>query len=342
MLASFLACVVSILGVGQFWLAALPVQARNTIDGRVTNSSGHPLSSMRVFLKDEGYAQAGTTLTDGGGRFRFGNIRSGNYTVEVEPGATGYERQEQRVQARAFNERRQGGGEVFRIEFVLLAKKSSARIGGDRAVGSNIIVFHQDVPENAKKEYDRGVKSLEKGSFEDAVRFLKLAIQIYPDYYDALERLGTEYVTHEDPQSALSLLTVAVELNKDGWRGFYSLGIAQFKTNNRPASVKSFQRAAELNSESANTNMWLGVALAPDPGMCTRAIQALEKAIHLSKQPIPLAYYYLGGLYSRNNQYREAADAFQALLRVDPQLGEKEAIKAKIEELRKKAKTQAQ
>ena len=343
MLVSFVAGVASvILAVPQFWFSALAVQARNTIEGRVTNSEGHALSAMRVFVKDEGYAQAGTALTDGAGRFRFVNLKSGNYVVEVEPGATDYERQEQRVQARAFNERRSGGGEVFRVEFVLLAKKSGTRVNAGRPVGSNRVIFHQDVPEQAKRDYDLGVSSLEKGSFDDAVKFLKLAIEVFPDYYDALERLGTEYVTHEDPRSALPLLTLAVEVNRDGWRGFYSLGIAQFKTNNRAASVKSFQRAVELNSESANTHMWLGIALAPDAMMRSRAIQALEKAIKLARQPIPLAYYYLGGLYSKNNQYDKAAEAFESLLRVDPQIGEKEAIKKMIVELRQKAKAQAQ
>jgi hypothetical protein len=244
------------------------------------------------------------------------------------------------VQARAFNERRSGGGEVFRVEFVLVAKKSSTRLSRDPGGGSNIVIFRQDVPEYAKTEYDRGVRSFEKGAFNDGVRSLKLAIQLFPDYYDALERLGTEYVTHEDPLSALPLLTLAVQLNKDGWRGFYSLGIAQFKTNDRLASVKSFKRATELNPESANTNMWLGIALAPDPTMRQAAIQALEKTIKLTKQPIPLAYFYLGGLYSKNNQYREAADAFDSLIRVDPQLGEKEKITKMIAELRQKAKTQ--
>jgi cytochrome c-type biogenesis protein CcmH/NrfG len=87
--------------------------------------------------------------------------------------------------------------------------------------------------------------------------------------------------------------------------------------------------------------MWLGIALAPDPNMRSRAIQVLENAIRLAKQPIPLAYYYLGGLYSKNNQYREAADAFESLLRVNPQLEEKEAINKMIKDLREKAKAQA-
>ena len=341
MLVGSLACVVGIiLGVAQFWFAALPVQARNTIQGRVINSSGYPLGEMRVFVKDDGYARAGTAVTDGLGRFRFVNLKSGNYLVEVEPGATAYERQEQWVQAKAFNERRGGGGEVFTVDFVLQIKKTGTRVSGD--AGSKRVIFHQDVPEEAKQEYDRAVRSLEKGLFDDAVNSLKTAIQLFPNYYDALERLGTEYVTHDNPRSALPLLTLAVELNRDGWRGFYSLGIAQFKSNDLPASVEAFQRAADLNSESANTNMWLGIALAPDPKMRGRAIQALEKAVKLAKQPIPLAYYYLGGLYSKNNQYREAADAFETLLRLNPQLGEKEEITKMIKEFREKAKAQAQ
>jgi tetratricopeptide (TPR) repeat protein len=339
----FVAFLLSLSLLPNLSLYASPAaQARNTIEGRVTTSDNRPLSEIRVFLRDEGYSQAGSTLTDGTGRFRFTNLRSGVYTIQVEPGASGYERQEQRLEAKAFNERRNGGGEVFRVEFVLLPKRSDKRTGGDPAPGSAGIVFHQDVPEGARKEYERGAKNLEKGAFESAAQSLKHAVDLFPDYYDALELLGTEYVKRHDYPAALPLLTHAVEINKDGWRAFYSLGIIQYESDQRGAGIKSFKRAVELNPNSPNANMRLGMALMQVPDALGEAIQTFERGISLAKDSIPQAYFYLGILYSKISRYREAADTLGTFLHLYPHAGEQEKIRKLIEECRQKAKAQGQ
>jgi tetratricopeptide (TPR) repeat protein len=327
------------MAFGQFGLVAAPVQTRVSIEVRVTNSSGRPLSDMRIMLKNGGYSEIASGLTDGSGRFRFMNLVSGNYYIEVEPGATDYERQTQRVSAIPFKEQA-GHTEQFQADVVLVPRKSNTTIFGPIS-SSNAVVFHQDVPEAAKKEYEQGVKGLEKGAFDGAAQSLKNAIELFPQYYDALERLGSEYVTRDDAKSALPLLTSAVEINRDGWRAFYFLGIAQYKVNHQAEGVKALKRAVELNPDYPNANMWLGMVLATDPAMLTNAIQSLEKAVKLSKEPLPgQAYYYLGGLYMKNNQYKEAADAFETLLRVSPGIGDKDKIKSMIAQLRQKAKEQ--
>ena len=332
---------VSIATVGQFLVTAPSVQTRNTIEGRVTSSSGRPLSEMRIMLKNGSYSEIASGLTDGSGRFRFLNLASGNYYIEVEPGATEYERQTARIAAIPFIERG-GHGEIFRIDIVLVPRRSSTTLFGT-INNANAVIFHQDVPEVAKKEFEQGIKNLDKGSFDNAARSLKRAIELFPDYYDALERLGTEYVAHDDAKSALPLLAHAVEINKDGWRAFYSLGIAQYKVNHQAESVTALHRAVALNPDSPNTNMWLGMVLATDPEMRSAAIQSLEKASKIAKDPLPgQAYYYLGGLYIKNNQYKEAADAFETLLRVSPDIGERDKIKQMIAQLRQKAKEQNQ
>lgn len=324
---------------GQFFATAPPVQTRIAIEGRVTSSLGRPLSEMRVMLKNGNYSEVATSMTDASGRYRFMNLMSGNYYIEVEAGATDYERQTVRVVAQPIMEK-SGHSELFHQDIVLIPRRSHNALLGSIS-SSNAVVFNQDVPELAKKEYEQGIKNLEKGSFDTAAVSLKRAIELFADYYDALERLGSEYAIRDDAKSALSLLTHAVEINRDGWRGFYYLGIAQHKTNQHAASVKSLQRAVELNPGFANANMWLGMVLADDAATRSDALQYLEKATKLSKDPLPgQAYYYLGGLYLKNNQYKEAADAFEILLRVSPEIGEKDKIKAMIAQLRQKAKEQ--
>lgn len=341
MLTEYLLCALTFaVTVVQFSFAPSPIQARNTIEGRVTTTDHRPLSELRVFLQNDAYSQIATAYTDGGGRFRFANLASGVYYVQVEPGVLPYERQTQQVEARAFNERRGGGGEVFRVEFVLKASESAKTASTDSVSGGKAVLFYQPVPEAAKKEYTDALKSLEKNDFKKATTSLNRAIEVFPDYYDALELLGTEYVKQKQYQPALPLLAHAVEVNKDGWRAIYSLGIAQFESGNRLDAIRSLRRSVELNPNSANTNMWLGLALAPDPDARSEAIQALERTVKIAKDSVPMAYFYLGGLYSKNNQYHEAAKAFETLLRIAPQIGERDKLKKLIEEYRQKEKAQ--
>jgi tetratricopeptide (TPR) repeat protein len=332
----FISCAIT---VGNLFAAANPVQTRIEIEGRVMSSSGRSLSDMRVMLKNGSYSEVASSLTDASGRFRFMNLVSGSYYIEVEPGATEYERQTVRIVAQPFREQA-GHSEIFHQDVVLVSRRSNNTLFGP-INSTDAVVFRQDVPDVARKEYEQGIRNLEKRAFDSAVQSLKRAIELFGDYYDALERLGSEYVAHDDPKSALPLLTRAVEINRDGWRGFYSLGIAQHKTNQHAASVTSLQRAVELNPNSPNAYMWLGMVLADNPATRADALQSLEKAVKLSKDPLPgQAYYYLGGLYLKNNQYKEAADAFETLLRVSPEIGDKDKIKNMIAQLRQKAKEQ--
>ena len=333
MIKTLLICVA--LSLGHFNSVTFALQAHSTIDGRVTSPEGKGIAMLQVSLQNDGYAFSGMVYTDGSGHFRFANLRSGTYYVVVEPGSTFYERHTERVEVAPFNERRGGGGEVFRVDIILRPRKDNSG-----KPFSSTVVFYQAVPDAAKKEFNHGTRSLGKSEFDDGITSLKRAIEIFPDYYDALELLGTEYVKRQMYQPAMPLLSRAVELNKSGWRGFYSLGVAEYNMNQPNEATQSFRRAVELDPEDSNAKMWLGIALSQDVATRAEAIRTLEKLVRQAKDKIPMAYLYLGGLYAKNDQYREAARAFEKLLRAAPQIGEREKIRQLIEEYKQKAKLQ--
>lgn len=311
-------------------------QDTNVIEGRVMKADNQPLSDVQVLLQGSGYSPVGATYTDGAGRFRFGNLKSGIYYVTVEPHGTEYEGQSQRVEAIPFSIL--GRGEIFRADFVLRLKKSagSGRTNSDVDGGKSI--FLQEVPELAKRAYFSGTKSIEKGDFENAALSLKAALKIFPDYYDALVLLGIEYVKRGAYEDALPLLKRAVGVNKRGWESFYSLGITLISLAQREEGLKSLRRAIELNPQSINANMRLGIELAKNEGTHDEAMKVLKNVIKLAGDKLPEAYLALARLYSLHKKYLEAADELEAYRRTLPK-EEKEQralIKQKIDELRKK------
>jgi tetratricopeptide (TPR) repeat protein len=314
-------------------------QARNTIEGRITTIDNKSLVNIRVFLLNDGYGQKGMVYTDGSGRFYFRNLGIGNYYVQVEPAGTGYERQSQRVEVSPYAPAG-GGGETFRIDFVLKPEKGFKPSGnGEEATpGALNVVFAQDVPSAAKAAYELGEQSLKKNDLKNAEVNLTKAIEIFPDYYDALELLGSEYVKHNYFDAAAPLLNHAVQVNKNGWHSYYGLGVSQLELGQRREGIEALRRAVGLNPKSINASMRLGLELAKDDQYTEEAIKALSSVTSLAGKRLPDAYLALASLYSKNKQYEQSADALQAYLQAVPTTEKRESLKLKIEDLRKKAK----
>jgi tetratricopeptide (TPR) repeat protein len=316
-------------------------QGRNVIEGTVSGDERRPLSEVRVFLKNDGYGQIAQTYTDGSGRFRFGNLLSGNYYVEVDPAGTNYERQTQRVEAQPFSARGSGAAEIFRVTFQLSPRKSEGNAEALAAARRKGTVFYQDVPKPAETEFQQGVQSLKEDAFDNGAASLKRAIGIFPDYYDALVLLGTAYVNRDDFASAVPLLRHAVEVNKGGWLAFYSLGVALTKLNQLAEGTGALRSAVALNPRSAEAAFDLGKALAKEAATEAEAIEVLKRVAQEHNKGMRDAHFILASLYGRRNQYRESADALEAYMKsfgskeMPPE--QRENYKKAIERLRQKA-----
>lgn len=315
-------------------------QSRNVIEGTVT-AGERPLSDVRVFLKNDGYGQIAQTYTDGSGRFRFGGLAGGNYYVEVDPAGTNYERQTQRVEARPFSPRGAGAGEVFRVTFQLVPRKSERSAESVAAARGSGTAFYQDVPKPAETELQQAIRSFKEDAFDSGAASLKRALAIFPDYYDALVLLGTAYVNHDDFEAAVPLLKRAVEVNKGGWLAFYSLGVAQIKLNRPAEGTSALRSAVALNPRSAEAALDLGKALAKDSATEAEAIEVLKRVVQEHKKEVRDAYFVLASLYGRRGQYRESADALEAYVKsfgpkeIPPE--QRENYKKAVERLREKA-----
>jgi tetratricopeptide (TPR) repeat protein len=321
------------------FLAGPPLvqQGRNTIEGRVTTSENRPLENVRVFLTTDYYSDLAQTYTDGSGRYQFRGIKRGYYFVKVEPSGTGYERQSQRVEVNAPDLVGNGGADFYRADFALKPDKTGKRETEDPS--SKSTVFYQNVPEPAKEAFKQGSQSLEKNELRAAEAALVHAIELFADYYDALELLGSTYVKHAQYDAALPLLAHAVEINQRGWQAFYGLGVALLESKRRAEGLEALSRARTLRPESINVNMRLGLELAKEEKSYDEAIRALKKVTDLAGKRLPDAYLALATIYGKRNQYNEEANALEGFLAAAPTTPQREEIKRKVNELRQKAKS---
>ncbi len=310
-------------------------QGRNSIEGRVTNDQGQGVENARVTLKTTVYSELGQFVTVSQGYYRFHHVGEGVYYVEVEPVGTWYERQTQRIEISSL--RPGGSADTYQVDFQLHAIRPVEKPLPKKLADS--LLFIQEIPPAALQKYKEGQKLLEKDKKDEAYAALRQAIETFPDYYDALDLLGTEYVKQGWNDVAVPLFMQAVDVNKKGWHSYYGLGSAYSALKMSKQAIDALRQSVELNPLNAKGFMRLGGEYARDKTTLNDAVKAFQEAVKIDAVAAPEAYVGLANVFSQLSRYKEAADALESYLKVSPDIKNTEAIQQKIRDLRKKAQS---
>src|SRR5688572_675581 len=306
-------------------------RAPNTITGFVYGPSGRPVADVYVELLTDSGSNVSRTKTHSSGNYSFRGLSDGVFTVRVLGFIVGYADAEQRVSLQSFSMIPGRGSVTEQVDFHLKAGRSSGGPLGDPGV-----VFAQDVPAKARKLYEAGVEDLANKKDAEGFEKLRAAIDAFPTYYLALDRLGTEYVVRGHYQAAHVLLRVSLHVNPRSFSSRFGLGIAQFKLGDMDEAIGTLRTATETYGESANAYMWLGIAL-HKKGNLAEAKDALLRANRLSNSKSADVHWNLAQVYKDQGLFVEAADALERVLKIKPDHESAAEIRKAIQTLRSKA-----
>ena len=319
--------VTSLPAAGQ--LAAFPVsvvaqQAANSISGHVSDERRVPIPDLQVELLNDVDSVIQRTKTDSSGLFVFRRLSNGIFQIRVQTYGTSFLGQTSRVQlepTRAFEQ----------VDFVLATNKTTLL---SPAAGS---VFVQEVPIEARKEYERGAALLQQPpQRKEGLEALKKALVLFPLYFEALELLGTEYVKEQEFESAISLLNKALEVNTRSSQSLYALSVAQYNLKQVSLALESVKRAVTLNPKSASATLWLGMLLR-QTGELAEAETYLKQADRLAGSKLADAHWQLALLFNQLKRYGEAADELELFLKVEPDAKDTELIRKLIQRFRQQS-----
>ena len=321
-------------------------QGRSSIYGTVYGESRRPVADVYVELLDDVNSSIRQLKTDMSGRFQFTNLVDGRYMIKIRPGNTGYLEHIQQVVISAISSvrpseagSRGGGSDTQHIDIAL---RLDERLLAGPFSGAPSVVFAQAVPPGAKNHFDEGISFLRQKKETEGFTSLKKAIEIFPEYYDALDRLGGEYAVKGDADksflpAALVLLTKAVEVNPRGYSSVYGLGWTQYQLGMNTEAIETLGKATAIYGKAADAYLWQGKALRK-ANVLDKAEAALKRADELANRKVPDIHWQLAGLYNDQKRYREAADEMELYLKHAPKGEDPEKIKDLIKRLREKAK----
>jgi Flp pilus assembly protein TadD len=310
----------------------LPLAQSNfSLSGSIRDFTGQSVDSIRVSLLDDNYISVRTVFSSQG-RYQFKGLRAGAYYIKVETLGTDFEEQTSPRIEVVSGRVRGGGMEAFYYDFVLRPKRNLMK---STAPG---LVFTQTVPEGARAEYEKGAKSLDANQSDGAIAAFKKAIELFGDYYAALEALGTEYVKRGEYEAALPVLSHAVEVNRSAAKSLYALGVAHLKLNQLDEAVQWLEKSAEQDPQSINTHMMLGIAYG-NKRLLDKAEASLKKAYQVGGAMAADAHLYLAGLYNKQEKYANAVKELELYLKEAKDIPDRAKIKAMIDNLKAKSKS---
>jgi cytochrome c-type biogenesis protein CcmH/NrfG len=310
--------------------------AQNSISGIVVDANRRPVAELEVELLDEFERLLRTTRTKGSGLYIFQGLRGGIYYIQVQSGGSGYRTVKERVQLGQSNRTNRTSGAVTGSEALqvnLTVEPDSRR----PEQLTNEVVFAQSVPAEAEKQYREALKNSDQKKRAETVAALEKAIEIFPDYYLALQSLGGEYLAQNKFAEAAEIFRRALAVNPKSFSCQYGLAAAEYSLKKWAEAARALAAAIELNASSVNSYYLLG-KIQRETREYERAEINLKKADQLADRKLPEIHWELALLYYYNlDRPAEAADRLVLYLKTKPKAENREQIEKLIRTMREKA-----
>ncbi|MFN7929596.1 MAG: carboxypeptidase regulatory-like domain-containing protein [Blastocatellia bacterium] len=320
-------CFLFVWFVPQSARATAPLPWLNRIEGQVYDPSRRPVENVHVELLNEVETMVAYTKTNSAGRFTFTGMNAGRYYVKVMPLGTNMMEQTQEV---SITNATRGANDTVYVDVHL---RYDPRNRGVTTEAPREVVFVQDIPAAAKKLYEDGIADLPKNQERGLAR-LEDAIKIFPEYFDALHRLGKEYVSHNQYEKGYPYLMRAIDVNGRSYSSYYSLAYAFYQLKQYPAAAEAARATTVLSPDTMEAHLLYGTVLRIN-GSYSEAEKALGKANTLAKKMNGEVHWQLALLFNRLNRNQETIEELETYLKLVPNSPDKK----KIEEMLAKLKT---
>ena len=251
-----------------------------TIAGRLIFESAELQCQQQcvVTLLAYGVRPVQSVFADLGGRFTFENVPRGTYSIRVD--IDGFESVNQPIQE--FEE------SVGLNIIVPLTRKPTISPHSSNSPNSsngadviNVSEFLSRYPKKAVSFFEKGSESLKNKKNDEAVKYLRNAVELAPTFYQAHNQLGIAYRETGRLDDAEQEFATAHRLNATAVEPLLNLTRLYLDQNAPDRAVTTGEQAIKVDSHSAPGFFLLGVALYRT-GQFDRAEVVLKRTLDLA------------------------------------------------------------
>ena len=277
--------------------------------------------SVTIILYDRSTRIVGRQTVGNRGRYRFTNLRGGEYDLAIEADGGEITRLRLNITGSTTSDIRQD----FEFEW---KEKPQARVNNAGVVSA--ADFYERSAAN-KSLFDKAHAAVEKKDYANGVKLLNQIVENDNNDFQAWTLLGTLYLVQEKREEAEKAYLKAIEVKPAYALPLINLGRLLLTQKRFDDAVEKLTRAVELQPQSPDANLLLGEAyLRLKKG--SKAIPYLNEAGKLGKIE---AHLDLGWLYNAAGLKAKAVVEYEEVLKKKPDYPDRKKLEQYISENKK-------
>ncbi len=272
------------------------------IQGRVILPSGFLLGSYaRITLRNT-QSILQTLYTSKSGEFQIMNLSQGVYYVKAETTDGVFEPVQRRIEL--------GRGLTVYLSLELRERKAEhAKFMASRVVSA--AELRQQVPPNARKAYEQGLKFVGKGNYLQAATYFEQAISIYPEFLAARNDLGAQYLKLKRIDEAEKHFQIVMASDPKNFNAKFNMGLVQIERHDYVDAIMFLNQATSIDSTRAVAYLWIGIAKL-EMGSLQDAESLLVRSLLMGGDECVAAHCHLARLYLSRGELGDASRSVKA------------------------------
>jgi tetratricopeptide (TPR) repeat protein len=301
-----------------------------TYYGKVFLPDRKPAAFMPVHISNSSGHSADTT-TNEQGDYRFEEFPMAQIQFRVNP-----PKESPYYDAPVtFNITREGPTS-FRANIYII--KSTEVVAKKEKAGQVISVKEasQNIPSAAQKAYLKGKEFRGQKKFKEALNELNRAIQLFPEYFQAITEKGNVLVSTGHTEEGLIEFNKALQIFSSYEPALSGAGFCLLSTDKFEPAIGLLEQAYNIDPTHAQNLLFLGIANVV-LGRWSKAQVALEQALQRDREGMTTAHLYLAYALAGQELYSRAADEVHTYLTLNPAAPDADRLRDKEAQYRSQA-----
>jgi tetratricopeptide (TPR) repeat protein len=291
----------------------------NTLTVTVRDSKGLPVADARVevraVMSTMGSVPGG--YTDKAGVFEIANVSEGQYEVVVQKNLN---------QATERAEVGSGMGLVA----VRLDDHQKTSEAGD---ATSVSLAQFQVPKKAREAFKKAQAAVDERKIDVAEKHIAKALELYPDYAEALTLRGILNLEEKNTEAAIDDLDHAVKTDPGYAMAYLALGAAFNMAGRYDEALRSLDRGIALKPQSWQAYFEIGKARIGKAEYAA-AIRSLDKAQSLANGKYPLVHLAKAHAMLALKNYPDAMNELQAFIDQAPKAPQADSARETLQQVR--------
>jgi tetratricopeptide (TPR) repeat protein len=265
-----------------------------------------PTTTRVELISGEGMPIA-QAMVDGSGIVSFGNLRDGNYNINV----SGPDVQSASYQLRIMP------SELSHVEVFQLRPTSNASAANNRTSQSAVSALDLGAPPEARKEVEKASQALKGQNWAEARKHCEKAIEIYPQFVSAYNELGVILIRLGERDKAREVLQKAIGLDRNYLRPYINLARMDAADRKYDEAETLLNKAVSNDPQNVEALFLLANAQFEN-GHYDEAIANARKVHAFPHHGFEAAHFICAAALQAEHRPDEAAEEYRVFLREAP------------------------